>query len=174
MMNIRASFIEKIVTRALCALLVGGALVNCVSVNIPANKPQKSDVTVVAPTSPFTQAQTEGAADAVWRNSKNGNNISYLTQCGDKADPELESIRHELALGLAEYRITGSQRFPYNSREALRSYIIGKVDGIETHMDVVIFKKNGCIYTLTLVGVANRLEGDTAAFNQFINGFKAP
>jgi hypothetical protein len=173
MMNV--PFLRRIQIRIFWLLLTTlGMSAGCVSVNIPSNKPERSKVSLNPPVSPFQKSSMEGSADGVWRNPRTGNNISYLTQCGDKADPDLESIRSELALGLSDYRVISSSRFDYNSREALRSTIAGKVDGIDTKMDVVVFKKNGCIYTLTLVGLAPRLQEDVGAFDKFISGFQAP
>ena len=156
----------------ICAILLS-LLMGCVSVNLPAPSQRKAQATYANPPVPFVKANVESTADAVWRNPKNGNNISYFSQCDDKADPELESIRNELALGLHDYHVLSSNRFPYNGREALRSVIKGKVDGVETQMDVVVFKRNNCIYTLSLVGLAAKAQEDGKIFSQFVEGFQA-
>ena len=169
--------ISVLQTRRLFKYLFAGCFaffIGCVSVNLPAGRTERAKVAFRPPAPPFEKAKLEGSADEMWRNPKTGNNISYFTQCGDKSDPELTSIRNELALGLSEYQVLQSDRVPYNGREALRSLISGKVDGIESMMDVIILKKNGCIYGITFVGLSQKLKVDQPAFEKFVREFQAP
>lgn len=148
----------------------------CVSVNIPRPSQEKAKVELgFSPPSPFRKKAVDGlSADSVWMNADNGNSISYLTQCGDDADPTLESLRHEVLVGLSDVTVVSQDKFSFNAREALRSQVRGLVDGVETQMDVVVFKKNRCIYTLALTGVGTRMAQDRSTFQRFLDGFKAP
>ena len=43
-----------------------------------------------------------------------------------------------------------------------------------TRIHSLIFKKNGCMYTLTYIGVPRAYDSDRAIFDEFLKGFQAP
>ena len=162
-------------TSRICILIVVvTSLAACVSVGLSGGKVERAkDVEWRAPGSPFQNSQ--GASlDHVWKNPRNGNSISYLSECTDNSDPDLETVQQGILRGVRKLEILASETFNYNEREALKTHARGKVDGVATDMELVIFKKNGCIYTLNYVGVSRHFEANQKNFDEFLKSFKAP
>ncbi len=112
--------------------------------------------------------------DHLWKNPKNGNSISYLSDCSDPTDPDLDSIEQGVLHNVERLKILSHDDITYNDREALHSRARGRVDGVETQMEMMVFKKNGCIYVLNYVGVAKEFEQNAKDFAEFLDQFRAP
>lgn len=146
----------------------------CVSLNIQSQKAMKSDgVEFQAPPHPFS-ALDSSRADGAWQNKGNGNTISYLSDCNDPLEPSQDSVARELFSDLRNVRFRRSESFTYNTRSAVNIEVEGEVEGIATRIHAVVFRKNGCLYTLTFVGVAKSYDDDHVHFNGFLQGFRAP
>lgn len=126
-----------------------------------------------APSAPY-QKLKDAKADGAWQNSQNGNSISYFSMCNDPADPSIESVARELLSDLRDAKVLRQMSLTYNAREALETEIEGKVDGVLTRIRTLIFKKNGCTYTLSQIGIPRAFEDDRSRFNEFLKGFRAP
>jgi hypothetical protein len=146
-----------------------------VSVNLGGNKSPKhaEGVKFSEPGSPFRK-ETREDIDGAWKNEKNGNLISYLTDCQDQSDPTLETIVQGAISGLSEMKIDSSENPIVQGREARRVVAQGKVDGVASKIDLLAFKRNHCIYMLSYVGVSKAFDKDHAQFDKFIQGFYAP
>ena len=160
----------RFIQAAVSSLLAAG----CVSVNVGGKPASKAvGVRVRAPGSPFAKLEST-RADGAWLNKKNGNTISYLSTCNDPTDPALESVMHELTGSLEEPETVRSSEETFNGREALHSETTGLVDGVKSRVEVVVFKRNNCIYSLSYVGVDRAFAADRARFQDFLDGFQAP
>lgn len=175
----RSTFRDDIMTiqrvRIFIATISASALfAGCVSVNIGGEKAERSKgVRLFQPKDPYTEI--EGSrADGAWRNPANGNSISYFSTCNEAADPSLENATTELFADLKQLVIKRQATTTFNGREALDSEVEGKMEGIATRVRAIVFKKNGCLYTLSHVGVASKFDEDRQAFDSFAKGFEAP
>lgn len=156
---------------AICTLLL---LPGCVSVNIGPKGPVKSEgVAFVAPVSPF-EVLKDAKADGAWKNARTGSSIGYLSSCGDASDTSLEGAMNEMFSGLQNLKTVSSEPTRFNGREALVSEVEGTAEGVRTRVRAIVFKKNGCLYTLSLVGLVNGFEQDRSIFDGFAKGFRAP
>lgn len=163
---------------ALSYILIAIAIVassnGCISVNIaPERSEQASNVTFVAPSPEFAEVESAGT-DRTWRHNQNGNAISYVSECSSSLDQSLERIRHGVVAGINDLAMEQEESLTYNTREALRSRARGKVEGIETKLDLLVFKKNGCLYILTYVGLPDHFPKNQQDFESFIERFRAP
>ena len=158
----------------LSVLLLFVSLCGCVSVNIGGKKGQKSeDVKYRAPSSPFQSLQSDGA-DHAWLNKSNGNSIAFHSSCNDPADPPLEAVQAEILSAFEDTKILKSENKTFNGREALNTEAEGAVDGVKTKTELMIFKKNSCVYSLSYVGVVKHFTEDQAKFRDFMASFEAP
>lgn len=149
-------------------------LSGCVSVNLGGGTPTKADdVKFDAPASPFQKANVK-FVDEAWRNNNNGNSISYLSDCQSGSDPSLESLKTSALSDIQNVEIIKESEETFNGRAALRTHARGKIDGIISDMEFLIFKKNGCIYFLNYVGVKDKFSENRIVFDQFIQRFHAP
>jgi hypothetical protein len=150
-------------------------LISCVNVNLAKKDGalRAEGVQIKAPSSPF-QMQKREDVDGFWKNSKNGNVISYLSDCKDPSDPPLENIIQGVLLGLTELKYETDEAQVIQGREGRRVLAYGKVDGVPSAIDLLVFKRNQCIYILSYVGVRKSFADNRPDFGRFIEGFKAP
>lgn len=148
-------------------------LTSCVSVNVGSGKVEKSkNVEYQNPTSPFSSVRMDGA-DEAWQSNKTGNTISFISECGPAADVSLQSIQTDSLSGLTEKEIHSAQNIDFNGRAALRTLAQGQTDGVVVEVDMLVFKKNGCTYTLSYLGVKKTFPSEQKYFDQFLKSFKA-
>lgn len=112
--------------------------------------------------------------DAAWKNPKNGNLISYLTDCHDESDPALDFIVQGALGGLTDLKYDRKDSPMIQGREARRVVASGRVDGVPSKIDLLAFKRDNCIFILSYVGVQKSFAENHSQFERFIEGFRAP
>lgn len=163
--------------RLLSALVLTiGIYLGCVSVKIGAEGDKRKTNQMVrysAPTTPFT-ALDSATADKAWQNSINGNSIGYQSICDHDQNGDLENIQKELESEFHDVKVINRGRKEFNQRDALVSVVEGKIDGVPTRLKSVVFRKNGCSYTITYLAVARSFDSDLKAFEKFLSDFVVP
>jgi hypothetical protein len=150
------------------------ALSGCISVNIGPKGPEKSkNVSVTPPDAPFEEIKGL-RADGAWQNPQNGNSISYLSTCNEQSDPSLETATDEMIAAFGETKRLSQKKLVFDGRDALDTEAEARVEGVPTKIRALVFKKNGCLYTLSLIGVAKTFEKGQRPFEDFVKGFQAP
>lgn len=89
-------------------------------------------------------------------------------------DLPLEGIQQSMLYGIDSIKILKSVTMTYNEREALNSVVEGKVDGVDTKLELMILKKNRCTYMISYVALAKAFESDNKTFQNFLKSFEAP
>lgn len=161
--------------RILTVFFVSAFLSACVSVNIgnSGNSQKSETVKYKAPGKPFEEFKTE-LVDNAWKNPKNGNSISFLSECNSAADPTLETIYKGLISSIDRAESQNKNNITYNGREALRSTVSGYVDGVQSKFDLLVFKKNNCTYILSYVATEKFFSENLGAFEKFTENFVVP
>ena len=158
-------------TRLLQLFLIAVFSSGCVSVSLGPKPAERSKAfRFQSPGGDFKEVKIEDM-DRTWRSTSTGNTISIKTSCDEAGDPSLTYLRGLLFEGIDQLKITLNELTTYNGREALHSIAQGRIDGIETGIELMIFKKNNCSYTLSYIGVKDRFEKDRSTFQNFLNGF---
>ena len=149
-------------------------MLGCVSVNVGGKKAKKASLIQLEKPSPhFTEIKKEHA-DRYWRSDLTGNSISFLSECDTPGDPSLNQVLDGLKQGLIDSELVKREELTYNQRAAVKAEIKGFVDGVESIVETLIFKKNNCLYLITYISVPETFETERAIFNQFLQGFRAP
>lgn len=162
------------IIKSISFIFFGAVLWGCVSVQFSADeKLQKAQVKYTAPTNGFTEISSKDL-DKLWRNTKDGATISYLSDCYNKADPSLDSIFKGITAQIDELFVVEKSVTDYAGREALNTVLEGRVDGVLTRFQLFIFKRNHCTYVLTYATAANVFGFHQNEFRQFVKGFHAP
>ena len=90
-------------------------------------------------------------------------------RCGlDGDDVPLAALTQHLFLQFTDRALRAQELVNLDGREALRSELVGKLDGVPKHYLVYVLKKDGCVYDF--VRVANDGAGH-AEFDRFVRGF---
>ena len=71
--------------------------------------------------------------------------------CRDDADPApLGSLTAHLLIGYTDRRTRSTEHVAVDGREALRSVIDARLDGVPVVLDLYVLKRNGCVFDLSL------------------------
>ncbi|UYL08735.1 hypothetical protein B9G69_016960 [Bdellovibrio sp. SKB1291214] len=152
------------------SLLLG----SCVSVELPGGKVTSAkNVEFSEPSEPFQKIKSK-SADRAWQSSKTGNTISYISECGSTSDASLQTLETDSLSALNKLQILKTETATYNGRESRQSVSAGTIDGVPVALALVVFKKNGCNYTLSYGGVEKQFNSELPVFESFKANFKAP
>lgn len=91
----------------------------------------------------------------------------------DGEDVPLKSLTQHLFIRFTD-RVTHSEDVvPFDGREALRTDISAKLDGVQFRFLVWVLKKDRCVYDLLYFAPPERFEQGAAAFEAWTHGFGA-
>jgi hypothetical protein len=92
-----------------------------------------------------------GQNDLAWSNRDLAAVIQVNASCDPDLDIPLEALRNHLVIGFTEREVREERRVPLDRREALRTHLVAKLDGVPREMVLTILKKDGCVYDFALV-----------------------
>ena len=95
-------------------------------------------------------------------------------RCGkDGDDVPLSALTQHLFLLFTERTIEEEQVFPMDGREAMRTVLRAKLDGVPKRFETVVLKKDGCVYDLVLIAEPDTFGQARPAFDGFVESFHA-
>jgi hypothetical protein len=104
-----------------------------------------------------------------FRDDENAATVAVNGRCGkDAEDVPLQSLTQHLFLQFTERHLEDQEVFPLDGREALRTEMIAKLDGVPKYFHVVVLKKDGCVYDF--LQIANQHQ-DKDQVLDFVRGF---
>ncbi len=157
-------------TKTLIALVL--LLAGCVSLSLPKTTDTKStDAAFTPPQNPFIEI-SQDHLDRAWRNPKNGNTISYYSECPEDGGPSLENIQRGLVQSVNGGRILARDRIKISGEDALKAVVQGTFEGVASRIEMVLFKKENCNYILTYIGVVDHFKTNHPAFEAFVKSFE--
>ncbi len=96
--------------------------------------------------------------------------IAVNGRCGmDGDDVPLASLTQHLFLQFTEREQRSQQELSLDGRAALRTELVGKLDGVPKQFLVYVLKKDGCVYDFWRISAPG--AGDPAPFEAFVQGF---
>ena len=107
-----------------------------------------------------------------FRDSQRDLVITVNGRCGkDDDDVPLTALTQQLFLYFTERQIVSQASVTLDGREALRTELSAKLDGVPRRFVVYVLKKNGCVYDFILIAGPVVDAGAKAEFDQFVAGF---
>jgi hypothetical protein len=95
-------------------------------------------------------------------------------RCGkDGDDVPLSALTQHLFLLFTERTIEEEEIFPMDGREAQRTVLRAKLDGVPKRFETVVLKKDGCVYDLILIAEPDTFASARPAFDGFAASFRA-
>lgn len=163
-------------TQRLLLLLGISILLNaCVTVKLDKGeeelKTKASNYSFNIPNNSFSK-QTSKDLDHLWINSKNGNSISILSTCDASSEQSLKQIQRDILTRLDEWKILNTSFVDFNKRKALRTLVTSNMDGYDTSLDIVVFKKSNCVYVLNYVANTKAFKENKQQYNNFLAHFR--
>lgn len=105
-----------------------------------------------------------------FRDDQGAATLALNGRCGvDGDDVPLTALTQHLFLQFTEREQKSQQELTLDGRAALRTELVGKLDGVPKQFLVYVLKKDGCVYDFWRISDVG--AGDTAAFEGFVKGF---
>ena len=97
--------------------------------------------------------------------------VAVNSTCEGYDDASLDVLTHQLLMGFTDVQKVDQRTEPLDGREALRTRVRAKLDGVPQELLFVVMKKNGCIFDLTYLGRPDAFEKGLSAFQALLARF---
>lgn len=98
--------------------------------------------------------------------------IAVNGRCGmDGDDVPLAALTQHLFFQFTDREIKEQETVPFDGREAMRSLIEAKLDGVPYTFEVWVLKKDSCVYDLYYFAPPAAFEQHRGRFDAFARGF---
>ena len=110
--------------------------------------------------------------DLAWHSDARGAVMHVDSDCDPALDIPLKALRNHLMIGFTEREVVEDEVVPMDGREALRTHLRAKLDGVPREILLQILKKDDCVYDFGLITPPGpRFEESLADFDQMLAGF---
>jgi len=111
--------------------------------------------------------------DIAWTLPDDGHSIAVNSTCQSYEDAPLPVLTRHLLVGFTDPQLLGQQTAMLDGREALHSRCQAKLDGVPVELQMVVMKKNGCVYDFMYVSPAGRFDERSGDFERMMQQFKS-
>lgn len=119
----------------------------------------------------WSRLQMEGAMLA-FRTPEERQLVLVNGRCGlANDDVPLVSLTQQLLMGTTSRATLREERTPFDGREALRSFVVAKLDGVPRFFDMLVVKKNGCVVDFVRTGPPGDEHNGQEAFDALLASF---
>ncbi len=125
-----------------------------------------------APGSDWRRVEVDGDDDLAWIHRQSAAAIQVHSSCSPSQDVPLTSLTQHLLIGFTEREMGEQELFDMDGREALRSEVRAKLDGVPRTLTLVVLKKDGCIYDFALVGSERAHASAQSTFARMLSSFR--
>ena len=111
--------------------------------------------------------------DLAFAEEGTGRALSVNATCQGHDDPSLQVLTRHLLAGFTDRQEIAERRIPMDGREALRSRHLAKMDGVPVQLELVVLKKDNCVFDFTYVSPPGLADGRMADFDALLAGFES-
>lgn len=113
-----------------------------------------------------------GDANLAFRHREGGTLLAN-SMCGADhiEDVPLDVLTNQLLFGVEERREIERKELTLDDRAALRTHLVGSLDGVPVELDLVVIKKDGCTYDFQLITGPAEYAARRPEFEAFFLGF---
>lgn len=105
-----------------------------------------------------------------FRDDASSATVAVSGRCGkDGDDVPLQALTHHLFLHFTEREVVEQRTVALDGRDALRTEMRTRLDGVPKHFTVYVLKKDGCVYDF--LHITSRGAAGQADFDRFVAGF---
>lgn len=154
------------------ALAAGLSLLACASSGFDGQVYRGDGMTFRVGPIPSNWRQIEvGQSLVAFRDDDARATVAVNGRCGqDGDDVPLTALTAHLFLHFSDRHLVAQELIPMDGREALRTTMDAKLDGVPKHFTVVVLKKDGCVYDFLHISDRNA-SADQENFERFVRGF---
>lgn len=127
----------------------------------------------IGPVGPgWTRLKDDRKNDLAWHNAEKDAVMHIDGSCDPAFDIPLIALRMHLLIGFTDREIVSEETVPMDGREALRTHVRAKLDGVPREMLLQILKKDECVYDFGLITPPGpSFDEALGDFDQMIAGF---
>ncbi len=89
--------------------------------------------------------------DLAWHNARIGAVAQVNASCDPYQDVPLSALTNHLLIGFTDREFRSSETVPLDEREALRSHVVARLDGVPRELLLYVLKKDQCTYDFSLI-----------------------
>ncbi len=109
-----------------------------------------------------------------FRDDERNATIAVNGRCGqDGDDVPLVALTHHLFLHFTDRRVISQSTVRLDGREALRTELSAKLDGVPKHFVVYVLKKDGCVYDFLQIAAMDSSDSVRDDFDRFVSEFRS-
>ena len=122
--------------------------------------------------SDWTPVTVDHHNDLAWHSEAKGAVMHVDSDCDPALDIPLTALRSHLVIGFTEREVIDEEVVPMDGREALRTHLRAKLDGVPREILLQILKKNDCVYDFGLITPpVEPFEDALGDFDALVAGF---
>jgi hypothetical protein len=111
-------------------------------------------------------------AALAFRDERDGGSVVLNGRCGvDGEDVPLDALTQHLFMRFTEREIVDQRVVPFDRREAMRTIVTAKLDGVPMKFETWVLKKDGCVYDVAYMAAPLRFDRGAEEFERFVRGF---
>lgn len=110
-------------------------------------------------------------ADVAYVNRETGDTISITSTCEKYKDIPLEQLMENILLGMSDAKKLKDEKFTLDEREAQRVVLIANADGVPIKSQVVVMRKNFCIFDFIYTARPKNYDSQVKTFDKFVESF---
>lgn len=125
------------------------------------------------PAGSWRRLDVEEQNDLAWAHSSGSAIIQVNGSCAAALDIPLVALTNHLLMGFTQREYVGDPELvPLAGREALRTHVRARLDGVPRELLLVVTKKNECVYDFALVAAPGaEFEATRPAFDAVVASF---
>jgi hypothetical protein len=109
--------------------------------------------------------------DVAYTSNDSPHSLAVNSTCEGHGDASLEILTEHLVMGFTDKERVHQERRLLDGREGLRSRYRARLDGVPVEMELVVLKKDGCVYDFTYLSPPGRLEEKRESFERVLKEF---
>ncbi len=113
----------------------------------------------------------EDANDLAWFHESLDSIIQVNASCNPRLDIPLAALTNHLMIGFTDRELLDQQVEPFDGREALRTHVRARLDGVLREMTLLVAKKDQCVYDFALVAPPRSYAQASATFEPIVASF---
>lgn len=113
-----------------------------------------------------------GNNDLAWHNARIGAVAQVNSTCDPYQDVPLSALTNHLLIGFTDREYRSSDTVPLDGREALRTHVVAKLDGVPRELLLYVLNKDTCTYDFALIAPPGTSYREAEAqFERLVSGF---
>ena len=122
--------------------------------------------------SDWTRVTVDHQNDLAWHDAAKEAVMHVDSDCDPGLDIPLVALRNHLIIGFTERKVIEEEVVPMDGREALRTHLRAKLDGVPREILLQILKKDGCVYDFGLITAPGPTFDEALVdFDRMLDGF---